>query len=82
LPASAILEQRKNELVQLLPHWNNAESSGIFAENFFPDYPIDSLKKSAGELFAKAGKIIGIKRNETAKPIAGLVHYRRIQRKY
>ena len=61
LPASAILEKRKNELVQLLPQWNNAESSGIFAENFFPDYPIDSLKKSAAELFAKAGKITRIK---------------------
>ena len=61
LPPSAILEQRKNELVKLLPDWTNAEKSGIFAENFFPDYPIDSLKKEARDLFTKAGKIIDIK---------------------
>lgn len=57
LPASAILEQRKNELMKVLPAWNNAQQSGIFAENFFPDYPVDTLKKYAGELFTKAGKI-------------------------
>ena len=61
LPASNILEQRKTELVKLLPHWNNAEKSGLFAENFFPDYPIDSLKKYATELYARAGKIISVK---------------------
>lgn len=55
---SAILEQRKEQLVKLLPHWNNAESSGIFAENFFSDYFIDSLRKDARSLFSKAGKII------------------------
>lgn len=61
LPPSKILEQRKNELMKVLPDWNNAEKSGLFAENFFPDYPIDSLRKEASELFAKAGKIISIK---------------------
>ncbi|HNU89313.1 MAG TPA: serine hydrolase domain-containing protein, partial [Ferruginibacter sp.] len=61
LPPSKILEQRKNELMKILPDWNKAEQSGIFAENFFPDYPIDSLKKEARELYAKAGKIISIK---------------------
>lgn len=61
LPPSKILEQRKNELVKILPDWTNAEQSGIFAENFFPDYPIDTLKKYARELFAKAGKIISVK---------------------
>jgi CubicO group peptidase (beta-lactamase class C family) len=57
LPSSSILEQRKNELIKFLPDWNNAESSAIFAENFFPDYPLDSLRKNATELFIKAGKI-------------------------
>jgi hypothetical protein len=61
LPPSKILEQRRNDLVKILPGWNNAEQSGIFAENFFPDYPIDTLKKYAGELYAKAGKIISVK---------------------
>ncbi|HUM64567.1 MAG TPA: serine hydrolase domain-containing protein [Chitinophagaceae bacterium] len=61
LPASVILEKRKNELVKLLPGWTNAEKSGIFAENFFPDNPIDSLRKQAKEIFEKAGKIIAVK---------------------
>jgi len=61
LPPSAILEKRKNELVKLLPDWNNAEQSGIFAENFFPDYPIDTLKKYARNLYTKAGRIISVK---------------------
>ena len=58
---SKILEKRKNELLKILPDWNNAAQSGIFAENFFPDYPIDSLKKQAKDLYTKAGKIILIK---------------------
>lgn len=61
LHVSKILEQRKNELVRILPDWNNAEQSGIFAENFFPDNPIDSLRKYSQELYVKAGKIISIK---------------------
>ena len=75
LPASAILEKRKNELVTLLPDWNNAEASGIFAENFFPDYPIDTLKKYAKELLCKSRKNHCRKRNETGKPIAGIVYH-------
>ncbi|MDB6081063.1 MAG: class beta-lactamase-related serine hydrolase [Chlamydiia bacterium] len=58
LPASNILKERQRELVQLLPDWNRAENSGIFAHNFFLDYSIVSLKKEASELFAKAGEII------------------------
>jgi hypothetical protein len=60
LPVSAILNQRKNELIKLLPHWNNVESSGIFAENFFLDYFTDSLRKEASAIFTKAGKIVRI----------------------
>ena len=71
LPPSAILEKRKNELVKLLPDWNNAEQTGIFAENFFPDYPIDTLKKEAKDLFAKAGKIIAIKEIKPENQLRG-----------
>jgi len=71
LPASKILEQRKNELMKLLPHWNKAEQSGLFAENFFPDYPIDSLKKHATDLFAKAGKIIAVKEVKAENQLRG-----------
>jgi hypothetical protein len=71
LPASAILEKRKNELVPLLPDWNNAGQSGIFAENFFSDYPIDSLKKQAREIFKKAGKIITVKEIKPENQLRG-----------
>ena len=55
------MNKEKNELVKLLPGWNNAQQSGIFAENFFPDYPIDTLQKYAKELYTKAGNIHSIK---------------------
>src|SRR5436190_1977461 len=71
LPASKILEQRKNDLMKVLPEWNNAEQSGIFAENFFPDYPIDTLKKYARDLYAKAGKIISVKEVKPENQLRG-----------
>ena len=57
LPASAILKQRQQELTQLLPAWKNAESSGLFADNFFDDYSLESLRKESQSLFEKVGKI-------------------------
>ncbi len=60
LPVSPILKQRKQELLQLLPRWKNAEVSGIFAENFFLDYFTDSLRQQATTLFKRAGKIIKV----------------------
>ena len=71
LAPSKILEQRKNELMKLLPNWTNAEQSGLFAENFFPDYPIDSLKKQSIDLFAKAGKIIAVKEMKAENQLRG-----------
>ena len=60
LPPSKILTQRRDELVKLLPDFNNVKSSGIFAVNFFDDYFTDQMKKEAGDAFAKAGKIIKV----------------------
>jgi hypothetical protein len=60
LPPSAILTQRKNELVKLLPSWNNARASAIFAMSFFMDYFPDKLRADADAIFAKAGKISNI----------------------
>lgn len=71
LPSSAILEKRKNELVKLLPDWKSAEQSGIFAENFFPDNPIDTLKKYAQELYLKAGKIKGVQQVKAENQLRG-----------
>ncbi|MBS1528375.1 MAG: beta-lactamase family protein [Bacteroidetes bacterium] len=60
LPPSDILTQRRNELVKLLPAWNDAQASGIFAVNFFMDYFPDKLKAEATEIFNKAGKITSV----------------------
>ncbi len=57
LPVSPILQQRKEQIVKLFPQFNDAEKSGIFAENFFPDNPVDSVKKNATILFEKTGTI-------------------------
>jgi CubicO group peptidase (beta-lactamase class C family) len=57
---SAILAQRKTELLRLLPDFQNAESSGIFAENFFPDTPITLRRKQTREAFQKIGKVIRV----------------------
>ena len=61
IPVSAILKQRQKELVNILPKWDNAEATGIFAENFFLDYFPTSLRKEAEEIYAKAGKILKIR---------------------
>lgn len=56
-PVSAILKKRQTELMAFLPSWQNAEKSGIFAENFFLDYFPDLLKTETEDIFTKAGKI-------------------------
>ncbi len=61
LPASAILKQRQQELTRLLPDWRDAETSGLFADNFFDDYSLDALKKETRSLFEKTGKITNVK---------------------
>ena len=60
LPVSAILKQRKQELLQILPDWQDAETSGLFAENFFLDTPLDTLKKETANAFEQAGNIIKV----------------------
>jgi CubicO group peptidase (beta-lactamase class C family) len=57
LKVSPILKERQNQLLALLPTWEKAQESGIFAENFFLDYFLNSLKKESEEIFQKAGKI-------------------------
>ena len=58
---STILNQRKTELFNILRDWKLSESTGIFAENFFMDYFIDSLQKESDNTFKKAGKIIRVR---------------------
>lgn len=60
LPPSAILNQRKADLIKLLPQWENPEKTGIFAQNFFMDYFPAQLKTEAAAAFTRAGKISSI----------------------
>jgi len=71
LPPSKFLQQRKNELLKILPNWGRAQESVIFAENFFSDYLIDSLKKESKELYIKAGKIVAIKELKLENQLRG-----------
>ncbi|GGB81203.1 serine hydrolase domain-containing protein [Dyadobacter sediminis] len=57
---SNVLDQRKNALLKLLPDWKNAEQSGIFAENFFPDKSVAHRKKELDLLLAQTGTITGV----------------------
>lgn len=56
---SNVLKERKAQLVKLLPAWQNAEQSGIFAENFFPDKSVGHRKKELDLLLDKVGEITG-----------------------
>jgi hypothetical protein len=59
------------ELVRLLPDWKNAQRSNIFAENFFLDYNLDSLRKESISIFAKAMS----EKNRTSPPKCFLVSF-------
>lgn len=60
LPASQILKEVQNRLMKLLPSWNDAEKSSLFADNFFADYSIASLIKEARTIFESAGRILSV----------------------
>jgi len=60
LPASAILNQRKAELLKVIGDWDTGKASGIFADNFFLDYFPDKLKAEVAAAFAKAGKTLSV----------------------
>jgi CubicO group peptidase (beta-lactamase class C family) len=62
LPPSHILQIRQQALIKLLPNWNNAEASGIFAENFFLDNSVATLKKETEKLFVKSGQIMSVEK--------------------
>jgi CubicO group peptidase (beta-lactamase class C family) len=68
---SRMLQQRKRELTALLPEWKGAQESGIFADNFWKDYFVDSLRKETRDLFARAGKIIRVGEMEADNGLRG-----------
>ena len=55
LPVSNILNQRKEELINLFPTWSDAPD--LFAENFYMDKPLELRKQEIDEIFEMAGSI-------------------------
>ena len=58
ISVSPILQKRKVQLVSMLPNFRS--NLPIFAENFFEDYPIETLKKEAAAILKEAGEIISV----------------------
>jgi CubicO group peptidase (beta-lactamase class C family) len=60
LPASPILEKRKNELVNIFTNPNNLTQRKIFAENFFMDLSLERWKKKISDVILKTGAIVRV----------------------
>lgn len=73
LPASEILRSRAAALVRLLPDWEGAEASGLFAENFFPDNPPEGLRRRTRELFGKLGELQSVEPVQAQNQLRGTV---------
>lgn len=58
LPPSRILSQRKEEIIALLPDWNDAVNAKIFAENFWMDSDLDHRRAETKKIFDEAGEIV------------------------
>lgn len=54
---SAILSNRMNDLVRILPSWDVTGRESIFADNFFSDYDIEELRTRTERIFREAGEI-------------------------
>lgn len=54
---SSVLLLRKAQLEKVLPEWREANTSGIFAGNFFPDNPLHLLRAEAAKKFATLGEV-------------------------
>jgi CubicO group peptidase (beta-lactamase class C family) len=59
LPVSTILQQRQNEIVELIQSWS-VEKQNILAENFLLDQSLEAWKKATTKILGEAGKIIRI----------------------
>lgn len=60
LPASGVLQQRRDDLMKFLPNWENAKGDALFADNFFGDYFVADLQKASREAFENIGNITSV----------------------
>ncbi|MBL9127214.1 MAG: hypothetical protein JNL97_06190, partial [Verrucomicrobiales bacterium] len=73
LPPSDVLRRRAEALVRLLPDWSDAEATGLFAENFFPDNPLEGLRREARRLFEQVGEIRSVDSVDPENQLRGRV---------
>jgi CubicO group peptidase (beta-lactamase class C family) len=59
LPASEILEKRKQAIVALIPVWDEQQLP-VFAENFFMDQSLESWRSVANAALSEAGEISNV----------------------
>jgi len=67
---SEILNQRKDEIIKLLPEWKE-EQTNIFAENFFPDESLQRRREATRKIFEEAGTIRNVKPLEPENQLRG-----------
>jgi CubicO group peptidase (beta-lactamase class C family) len=67
---SAILNQRKEEIMKLLPDWKD-EHIHILAENIFPDESMESRRTATQKIFTEAGAINHVKPLEPENQLRG-----------
>jgi CubicO group peptidase (beta-lactamase class C family) len=60
LPPTEILLKRQDEIVKLLPAWNE-DQTNLFAENFFMDEELVRRKEATSKIFEEAGAILSVK---------------------
>ncbi len=60
LPVSDILARRAQQLAAILPDWEGAERSGLFADNFFMDNRLKDLVERTKALYESAGAVGGL----------------------
>lgn len=71
LLVSPVLQQRKEELLAILPDWSDVERSKIFAVNFFADRSLSLRRENSKSLFEKAGKILSVGELEPENQLRG-----------
>lgn len=59
LPPSNLLKDKQNKLIALFPNWENIPN-GVFADNFFLDRALESIRQESKDLFSKVGMILSI----------------------
>lgn len=70
LAPSEILKKRFEEVIAILPEWDEDKTS-IFADNFFQDEPLEKRRENTRNVFEEAGPIIRVYDPEPVNQLRG-----------